>query len=148
MSPRAVLAIAIRNGERGPMLELTDVEAFTDAGLRGDNRSSLNRGISLLSAEQWQQVQRELAVTLPWHTRRANLLISGGSLADWRGRTIRIGRVEVAVRKETAPCERMDELCPGLRDALKSEVRGGVHGRILRGGTIRLGDRVEILADD
>ncbi len=148
MSAREVLAIAIRNGPRGPMLELTDVGALTDAGLRGDNRGSLNRGITLLSADQWQHVQQELAVTLPWHTRRANLLISGGSLADWRGRTIRIGRVEVAVRKETAPCERMDELCPGLRAALQSDVRGGVHGRILHGGTIRLGDRVDVLADD
>jgi len=42
------------------------------------------------------------------------------------------------------PCHVMEETAPGLRAALTPAWRGGVHGRVLRAGAIRVGDAVEI----
>ncbi len=140
-----VLGIAIRSGKRGPMLELPEAEAITDGGLRGDNRTTVKRGVTLLSQEQWKAALRDVGgAELPWYSRRANLLISAGSLADLIGKTIEIGRVVVEVKDVTWPCERMDEIRPGLCAALETERRGGVHGRIALGGLIRVGDELRV----
>jgi len=48
------------------------------------------------------------------------------------------------IRGETRPCERMDEACPGLREALLPESRGGVFGIVLRGGEVETGDTVTL----
>lgn len=140
-----VLAIAVRDGKRGPMRELAEVQALTDAGLRGDNRSSPKRGVTLLSQDQWRAAMQELGADLPWHARRANLLISGGGLAHLIDRTIEIARVVVEVKNLTRPCERMDEALPGLRAALEADQRGGVHGRVALGGTICVGDELRLV---
>lgn len=141
-----VLALAVRGPNTGPMRELEWAEATADGGLGGDVRSSPERGITLLSAEQWADVMRELGVELPWHTRRANVLVSGGGLGALVGRRLRIGAAEIEVLGETRPCALMDRLQPGLRAALAPACRGGVHARIVQGGGLRVGDPVELVS--
>lgn len=140
-----VLSLAIRTGKLGPMRELAEVAAHRDGGLEGDNRSSRERGLTLLSAEQWAAATAELGAELPWHTRRANVLVEGIDLPATIGRTLRIGEVEVAVLAETEPCGVMERQRAGLRAALTPDCRGGVYGRILRGGTLRVGDAVGLV---
>jgi MOSC domain-containing protein YiiM len=131
------------------MRELAEAAAEIDGGLGDDLRPSRDRGLTLLSAEQWKDVTRELGVELPWHTRRANLLIDGvGSLNPWIGRTIEIGEVLLEVLGETEPCGMMERLHAGLRRTLEPDCRGGVHGRVLRGGTVRVGDPVILRAEN
>lgn len=145
-SEGSVAAIAVRSPKVGPMIELREARAVADCGLEGDVPSNPQRGVSFLSLGQWRRVVDELnAAQLPWHTRRANILIDADSLAGWIGRTVRVGDVEVAIAAETRPCELMDRFLPGLRSALASDCRGGVHGRVVRGGTIRVGDVVTVL---
>lgn len=140
-----VLAIAVRTAKNGPMREIESATARADAGIEGDLRVSTNRGITLISAADWRQATEELGVTLPWHTRRANVLVEGLTMADLIGHTVRFGQVTLEVRAETRPCELMDRLKPGLLQALKPDCRAGVCGRVLRGGEFAVGDAVEVL---
>ncbi len=129
------------------MKELSRVEARADGGIDGDVPSPTDRGITMLSADQWEQVTRELDRDLPWHTRRANVLVSGPGLRRLIGQEIQVGSVRVAVTGETKPCRLMEQLCPGLRAALTPDCRGGVLGRIMQSGTLAIGDEIVLLKE-
>ncbi|MCB9850974.1 MAG: MOSC domain-containing protein [Phycisphaerales bacterium] len=135
-----VQGIAIRQGKNGPMRELHSVRASAGGGLDGDNDATRARAITFISSRQWAQVQRELDAEIPWHTRRANILIDAETLAPLMGKTVQVGGVRVKINAETRPCELMDQLHPGLQAALKPECRAGVYGSILHDGTIAVGD--------
>lgn len=125
---------------------VNEVRGRAGGGLEGDVESSPSRGVTLLARRQWEQVMAELGRDLPWHTRRANVLIDADSLAHLIGRTIALGELMVAIAGETQPCRLMDEQCPGLKNALRPDCRAGVHGRILQGGRLAVGDWLELLA--
>ena len=140
-----VLALALRCRDKAKMSEVTEAAAERDGGLVGDLAVQAYRGVTLIAAGQWAEVQKELDTELPWYTRRANVLVDAERLGHLIGQEIRIGEVPLKIEGETRPCELMDRLHNGLKAALKPECRGGVHGRVLRGGTIRVGDLVTCL---
>lgn len=137
-----VESLAVRTKKNGPMREIAVGAVAQDGGLEGDLPVRAERGLTLLSREQWSDALTDLGCQLPWHTRRANVLVSGIALGPLIGRRIRIGEVELEVIAETEPCALMDRLYDGLRAALEPDCRGGVYGRVCRGGTIRQGDEV------
>ncbi len=102
-----------------------------------------DRGISLISHPQWQEAMKEMGLDLPWHTRRANVLVDAPSLEHLVGKTIALGTIRVEITMECTPCGLMDKFQPGLKAALKPDFRGGVLGRIVQGGTFGVGDFVE-----
>ena len=57
-------------------------------GIDTENRPHGKREVTLLSAEAWAEVCRELGADLPWHKRRANFLVEGIDLAGTIGKTI------------------------------------------------------------
>jgi len=140
-----LLAIAVRTERNGPMKILDFASVATGGGVQGDLPANPDRGVTILAQEHWDEVNRALRVSLPWHTRRANLLVQGLSMSALLGRHIRVGNVKLAITAETKPCELMDTLHPGLRGVLKPDCRGGVHGRVLEGGRISIGDLVAVL---
>lgn len=140
-----VESIAFRLGKGSDMCETRCRRVIRGAGLEGEDRGKGARGMTLLSVEKWNDVLRALGVDLPWHVRRANVLVSGIDLASTIGGVFRIGDVRIRVRGETKPCGLMDDAHSGLRSALTADFRGGVHAEILGGGTICVGD--EIVAD-
>ena len=137
--------IAIREASRAPMQEQQQVEVTTTHGIVQDYRGTGLRQVTLLDVGQWQEVLDALGIDLPWHTRRANLLIAGIDLPATVGRRLQIGSCRFAIGGETTPCERMDELHPGLRHVLRPHLRGGVWGKVLQGGSLRVGDSVQVL---
>lgn len=139
-----VLAIALRP-LRAQAMELVEAaRAARDGCLLGDHSKSAKRGITILSAPQWADVVSDLGFDLPWHSRRANVLIDAKDLGRLVGKTIRIGEVEILVNGITYPCAHIEEMQPGLLKALTGD-RGGVYGKILNDGEVRVGDVVRVL---
>lgn len=140
-----VKSIAVRGASRELMQERQQVEVTLQGGIVQDYRGTGLRQVTFLDTAQWQEVLAELGVDLPWHTRRANVLIEGVDLPTSVGRRLQIGACRFAIGGETTPCPRMDELQPGLRSILVPSMRGGVWGKVLQGGELRVGDSVQVL---
>jgi MOSC domain-containing protein YiiM len=145
MSDQATLqGIAVRGASRAPMREVQEASVTVTDGIVEDYRGTGLRQVTFIDAGQWRQVVGELGVDLPWHTRRANLLVGGLDLPGTVGSRLRIGDCLFEIQGETEPCERMNELQAGLRAGLAPEMRGGVWGKVLESGHIRVGQSVEI----
>lgn len=147
--------IARHARSRAPIETLRAVAVTCAEGVRGDGRGAIRPGksgrrqISLIEAESWAAALRDLGLegdpTLPWHVRRANLLVKGLRLPREPGRVIAIGAtLRIEVTCECDPCSRMEEVAPGLKGALMPDWRGGVLGRVLTDGEIVVGDEVRI----
>lgn len=127
------------------MREIERAEASLGGGIAGDLPVSAARGITLISREQWDDAMRELNADLPWHTRRANVLVEGLRLSDLVGLVVKLGEVELHIHGETKPCGLMDKLYDGLQMALEPEMRGGVHGQVIYAGSFAVGDPVTVV---
>lgn len=139
--------IAYRKAQKAPMTEIDSVEITLEAGVLPDTRGKPGkRQVTLLSQQSWHDACNELGAELPWTFRRANLLVDGlrFSAADV-GRIIRIGEAELQVMIETDPCPRMDAQHEGLTKALLPDWRAGVCCRVLKGGSVRVGDGISIV---
>jgi MOSC domain-containing protein YiiM len=127
------------------MQEQEEVEVTLPQGIVQDYQGTGLRQVTFLDVGQWQDVLNELGLDLPWHTRRANVLIEGLALPSAVGRRLQIGVCRFAIGGVTTPCGRMDEIQPGLRGILAPQLRGGVWGKVLQGGPLRVGDSVQVL---
>jgi len=138
-------AIARRDKSRAPMQTLDVAEVSATTGVAHDSRGkSQTRKVTLLSAGVWSQVCKELDKDLPWTTRRSNFLVEDIELPQRAGDIINVGEVQLQVTREVNPCSRMDEQCPGLKDRLAPDWRGGVACIVLQGGSVAVGDAVSI----
>lgn len=117
-------------------------------GVEGDFRGRPGkRQVTVMSRESWARACAELGADLPWITRRANLLVSGIEFDPAAvGSTLQLGDLVLQITCETDPCERMEQALPGLRAALDPDWRGGVCCRVLAGGEIVIGQRVDLLS--
>lgn len=142
----SIKAIAIKQRPREAMQSLDRAEISIENGIRGDFRGTQRgRQVTLLSESQWRRACEAVETELPWTARRANLLVDGVEFdKSFVGRIVRIGDVELEVTEETRPCTLMDAQHRGLTAALAPEWRGGVCCKVIRGGSIAVGDRVEI----
>jgi MOSC domain-containing protein YiiM len=140
-----VKGIAVRDASRAPMKEQQQVEVTLQHGIVQDYRGTGLRQVTFLDLGQWQEVLDELGIALPWYTRRANVLIEGIDLPATVGWRLQVGACRFAIGGETTPCDRMDELQPGLRRILTPALRGGVWGKVLQGGVLHVGDEVHVL---
>ena len=78
---------------------------------------------------------------------RRNLLVSGLNLLALKKQYVQIGNVEIEVTGECHPCSYMEEvLGPGGYNAVRGH--GGITARIIKAGTIKIGDEVRLLPKD
>ena len=137
-----ILALAIHVAKTEPMRLIEDSILTVGAGLTDDPNGKGRRGVTLLDVARWNDTMEELGVDLPWHTRRANVLVEGLDLESTVGRTVRLGTAELLIHAETVPCGTMEGLHAGLRAALVPDFRGGVYGEVMTAGAVRVGDSV------
>jgi MOSC domain-containing protein YiiM len=112
-------------------------------GIAGNANQGGRRQVTLIERQAWNDALEQVGIPVDPGARRANLLVSGLSLANTRGRTLRIGACKLRINGETRPCERMDEAQPGLRSALGPDWRGGVFAEVLTDGEIWVGAPVD-----
>jgi MOSC domain-containing protein YiiM len=73
---------------------------------------------------------------------RENITVDGADVQQWPvGQRLRAGDAIFEITMVCDPCERMDEIRPGLRREL--EGRRGMLARVVEGGEIALGDELE-----
>jgi len=129
---------------------LTEALVTVERGIEGDARGTFKDAqITLVSKSAWDAAMAELKPTreVSWSARRANIFVDGMDFNESAGARIAIGAVELEVMSETDPCEIMNKAYPGLKDALTPKWRGGCRTRVLKGGTIRVGDPVTMKRD-
>lgn len=141
-----VAAIATHPTPGAPMVEHEAAELRPGVGVVGDvpGRSPA-REVTVVDRDAWQSACAELGQEVPWTARRANLLVTGLDLHATTGCELRIGSVRLRITGETQPCGVMDRQRSGLRRALEPDWRAGATCAVVAGGTVAVGNAVELV---
>jgi MOSC domain-containing protein YiiM len=126
---------------RFPMKEIEKAEAVQNKGLKGciHGRPNSKRQVSLMDVETLQRLG------VPPGAVKENVTTRGLHFQQLRpGQHLRIGGSLLEITLPCDPCSRMDEIRRGLQEELRGQ-RGWLC-RVVESGTIRRGDRIEVLA--
>lgn len=138
MAHPTVVAIHLNQGSRAPLLPASSVEARPGAGLEGDRSRRPNRAVLLMEQEVLERFG------LADGDVREQVTVRGIALADLAPATrLRVGTAVLEAGGMCRPCERMNELQPGLRAEL--EGRRGRFFRIVEAGRFAVGDAITVL---
>jgi MOSC domain-containing protein YiiM len=75
---------------------------------------------------------------------RENLTVDGDDVHRWPvGQRVAIGDAEFEISMPCDPCERMDQLRPGLREELGG--RRGMLARVVKSGHVAVGDEIRLV---
>jgi MOSC domain-containing protein YiiM len=143
--------LTTRSERRGEVVRLEQDEALEGLGLQSDHRTKnkkpnpeSKRQITLIQAEHLKAVASMLGKENidPALTRR-NLVVSGINLLALKDKQFNVGEVVLEYTGLCHPCTRMEEnLGPGGYNAMRGH--GGITARVVKGGVIRVGDKVFI----
>jgi hypothetical protein len=135
-----VVSLQVCPGHRKPMQPKESVEALTALGLKGDVHAIEESTRQVLFFDQ--ETLQKLGLT-PGQVKE-NITTAGIILAHVKqGQHLRVGNAVLQITKPCSPCNRMDEIRPGLQEELRG--RRGVLARVLQGGMIRVGDPIDLL---
>ena len=128
--------------EDGAIQSPTELLAVAGKGIEGDRYFGSGvpaEEITLFPREGLDGARDEIDVE-PKEMRR-NVMTSGVDLTALIGKKVVVGEVEIEVLKENPPCKHLESLAgkPLLKPLINF---GGVRGRIVKGGTIRIGDAI------
>ncbi|HTJ07061.1 MAG TPA: MOSC domain-containing protein [Caldimonas sp.] len=143
--PGTVEWIGARPARGAPMRVLDAAELVAGRGIAGDRYGNAGgaRQVTLVAAESLAAIASHLGldVVAPAALRR-NIVVRGINLVALKGRRVRIGEAILEVSGECHPCSRIEaSLGTGGYNAARG--LGGITARVVEGGTVRLGDRVE-----
>ena len=116
------------------------VRAIQAHGLEGcaHARPGTKREVLFASAEHLEALGLE-------HGRiRENFTVEGADVHEWPvGQRLRIGQAEFEITMVCDPCQKMDEIRPGLQQELDG--RRGMLARVIESGEVSAGDEIQLL---
>lgn len=134
---------------RSELRAVNEAVLLVGHGLEGDHHAKRKAGskrqVTLIQAEHLTAVA-SLVHRSPISPEllRRNLVISGINLIALKGRRFKIGDCELEGTGPCDPCSRMEEnLGPGGLNAMRGH--GGLTAKVLIGGTIHIGDSVQVV---
>ena len=146
--PGRVSWLGIRPERRGPVQVVETITLSEEKGIIGDHYSgqSGNRHVTLIQAEHLPVVAALTGRdTLDPALLRRNIVVSGLNLLALKDQTIQIGEVVLEITGQCHPCSKMEiALGPGGYNALRGH--GGLTAKVVKGGTVRVGDAVVVLS--
>ena len=127
-------------------LPRTEARLVADFGLEGDRHAGRpDRQVSILNAETVDELAQRGMPVEPGILGE-NITVAGVPVMQLHdGARLRIGQAELEITGDRPACREMLEI---HADALKAMVgRAGKMARVVRGGTIRPGDPIELVPD-
>lgn len=127
-------------------MRMTDSITLTAGkGIPGDRyENSRHRHITVQSQTDLDEASIKLGSPIAAADTRRNITVSSGEVPSRPGDRISIGSVELEVVRIAAPCKLLDDgIVAGARVALRR--RAGSVFRVLAGGTIEVGDLVNVV---
>jgi len=141
--------IGIRSAKKAILDEPKSVEVLKGKGLKGDHYSgkSGKRSVTLIQQGHLKNVSEIMGKPVGPQDTRRNLVVSGINLLALIDQQFKIG--DAVILEGTGhchPCSRMEtNLGSGGYNAMRGH--GGLTARVIKGGTIKLGDKVMLLSD-
>lgn len=151
MSIGLIEAIHIAERAGAPVQAVPEVEALAGVGLDGDRYADgtgnyspdtrVDRGITLIEAEEIERLATESGIELAPGESRRNVTTRGIRLNELVGRRFTVGEALCEGLELCEPCAYLEGLVgkPILRPLVH---RAGLRGRIVSSGPIRVGDAV------
>ena len=145
-----VVGLQIALASRLPMREVETIEILDGHGITGDRyENARHRQVTVQTLEEIAVAEEKVGRDLDAVLTRRNITVDTGSLDRTPGSRSRIGSdesgwVELEVVRDAAPCKLLEDTLG--RDAkLALSKKAGVVYRTISGGSIKLGDNVEVV---
>jgi MOSC domain-containing protein YiiM len=137
--PATVVALHQSHAGRAPLTALAQATLVEGSGLEGDRHSKPGNRRALLVMEKEALDRFELAPGAV----REQVTVSGLGLHRLVfGTRLKVGQAVLEIGPPCAPCERMDEIRPGLQRELEGQ--RGRFVRVVQGGAIAVGDPIVV----
>lgn len=138
-----------------PMVQHTSVEAVAGRGLVGDRyyletgaysgtKPAIDRDVSIISFEDIIEANVANGTDFSLADTRRNIVVTGIKLNDLVDRSIKLGNVSIRVTGPCEPCDRPSHLSGKDGFGTVFDKRGGIRGRILNNGEIRVGSSLKL----
>jgi MOSC domain-containing protein YiiM len=135
------IAAIWRSPEKRAAMEPTErTTAVEGHGLDGcaHARAGTKRQVLFASARHLD------ALGVPHGAIKENFTVVGVDVHSWPvGQRVGVGEAEFEITMECDPCERMDEIRPGLQREL--EGRRGMLARVMKTGDVAVGDEIRLI---
>ncbi len=152
LKPGSLSWIGLRPGRKEDLIEVTEAMALQELGLVGDHRCDKTPGsarqVTLISEEYIQQTAHFLGVdNIKPNLLRRNLVVKNINLSALRHQKFSIGEAIFEATAICHPCTRMETaLGKGAVAAMLGH--GGLCAKILKTGSIKVGDTVSLIVQE
>lgn len=139
-----------------PLRSVESLELVEQKGIVGNRRYFNRKGrdgqptkrqVTLIEREQIAEHAAALTLeTIRPGQVRSNIETEGIALVALIGKQVEVGTALLEFAAPRDPCAKMDAICQGLRELMLPQ-KQGVLARVIRSGTVRVGDTVRVLTD-